>query len=67
MLFKLLHLADKCNNLTINNGNVELTQNRVGAVALLNCDLGFTLVGSGIRRCLSNGQWSGTQSICTRK
>ena len=28
------------------------------------CDEGFTLKGSVVRRCLSNGSWSGVQTVC---
>ena len=31
------------------------------------CDEGFTLRGSEIRQCLSNGTWSGNDTLCDGK
>ena len=31
------------------------------------CDQGFILKGSAVRRCMENGKWSGTEGICIGK
>ena len=31
------------------------------------CDQGFVLKGSAVRRCMENGTWNGTEAICIGK
>lgn len=31
------------------------------------CKLGFVLKGSAVRKCLENGTWNGTETICKGK
>ena len=31
------------------------------------CDQGFVLKGSAVRRCMENGAWNGTEAICIGK
>lgn len=37
------------------------------AVTSFECDIGFDLIGSSERTCLSNGTWSGLQPVCNCK
>lgn len=46
------------------NGNVQVTSTRIGAVATYSCNDGFTLVGNKNRVCRPNGQWSGGAPSC---
>ncbi|KAG8133887.1 hypothetical protein E2320_011636, partial [Naja naja] len=46
------------------NGNKIGTQITYGSTAIFTCDLGFMLVGSAVRECLSSGLWSGTETRC---
>ncbi|XP_068694975.1 sushi, von Willebrand factor type A, EGF and pentraxin domain-containing protein 1-like isoform X1 [Montipora foliosa] len=42
------------------SGNLTTFPNEI----VFGCDNGFLLVGSGVRRCLANGSWSGNQTFC---
>uniref|UniRef100_H3CV01 CUB and Sushi multiple domains 2 n=1 Tax=Tetraodon nigroviridis TaxID=99883 RepID=H3CV01_TETNG len=46
------------------NGNKIGTLTVFGATAIFSCNTGYTLVGSRVRECMSNGLWSGTQVQC---
>ncbi|PWA15041.1 hypothetical protein CCH79_00008738 [Gambusia affinis] len=46
------------------NGKKIGTQTTFGATAIFTCDVGFMLVGSAVRECLSSGLWSGTETKC---
>lgn len=46
------------------NGNKIGTLTVHGATAIFSCNTGYTLVGSRVRECLSNGLWSGTLVQC---
>ncbi|KAM7373267.1 hypothetical protein PAMP_008132 [Pampus punctatissimus] len=46
------------------NGKKIGTQTSFGATAIFTCDVGFMLVGSAVRECLSSGLWSGTETRC---
>ncbi|XP_017163010.1 CUB and sushi domain-containing protein 3-like isoform X2 [Poecilia reticulata] len=46
------------------NGKKVGTQMTFGATAIFTCDVGFMLVGSAVRECLSSGLWSGTETKC---
>ncbi|XP_063297188.1 CUB and sushi domain-containing protein 1 [Pelobates fuscus] len=46
------------------NGNKIGTLNVYGATTIFTCNSGYTLVGSHVRECLSNGLWSGTDTRC---
>lgn len=46
------------------NGNKIGTLTVYGATAIFSCNTGYTLVGSRVRECLSNGLWSGTLVQC---
>lgn len=49
------------------NGNKIGTLTVYGATAIFSCNTGYTLVGSRVRECMSNGLWSGTQVQCLGK
>uniref|UniRef100_A0A3B3V6U4 Sushi domain-containing protein n=1 Tax=Poecilia latipinna TaxID=48699 RepID=A0A3B3V6U4_9TELE len=46
------------------NGHKIGTLTVYGATAIFSCNTGYTLVGSRVRECMSNGLWSGTQVQC---
>uniref|UniRef100_A0A6Q2X490 CUB and Sushi multiple domains 3a n=1 Tax=Esox lucius TaxID=8010 RepID=A0A6Q2X490_ESOLU len=46
------------------NGKKIGTQMTFGATAIFTCDVGFMLVGSTVRECLSSGLWSGQETRC---
>ncbi|KAJ8268254.1 hypothetical protein COCON_G00134260 [Conger conger] len=46
------------------NGNKIGTLTVYGATAIFSCNTGYTLVGSRVRECMSNGLWSGTRVQC---
>ncbi|MCB9603534.1 MAG: hypothetical protein H6724_07490 [Sandaracinus sp.] len=46
------------------NGNVGAASTTFGSLAVYSCNDGFTLVGSNMRECQSNGTWSGTSPTC---
>ena len=63
--FFLSMLARGCQKLqNPENGNVQVTSTRIGAVAIYSCNDGFTLVGNKNRVCRPNGQWSGGAPSC---
>lgn len=60
-----LILVISCGDLgTPPNGNKIGTLTVYGATAIFSCNTGYTLVGSRVRECMSNGLWSGTQVQC---
>ncbi len=46
------------------NGDVRVSGLRVGSKATYSCDRGHKLRGNQIRKCQSNGQWSGSDPSC---
>lgn len=38
-----------------------------GDIVTFECDQGFVLKGSAVRRCMENGTWNGTEAICIGK
>ena len=46
---------------------VSSTGNEIGDTITIECNEGFTLLGTATRRCLSNGQWSGVPTQCAGK
>lgn len=49
------------------NGSVSGTETTFPNEAMFNCDEGFLLKGSTVRRCQADGSWSGTQASCKGK
>lgn len=63
-----LHAAVDCGVLEPPlNGKVMLMGTTVGSLALYNCDLGHILLGSAMRKCDANGEWSGSEPVCGGK
>ena len=46
---------------------INATGNTINDTIIIGCFENFTLVGSAIRRCQPNGQWSGTVTKCVGK
>ena len=46
------------------NGIVSVTGFSVGGVATYICNEGFELVGSEVRMCQGDGEWSGEEPQC---
>ena len=48
------------------NGSVTVNAEThyMGTVAMYTCNTGLYLVGEGVRVCLSDGTWSGTEPTC---
>lgn len=38
-----------------------------GDIVTFECDPGFVLKGSTVRKCLENGTWNGTEAVCRGK
>lgn len=49
------------------SGNKIGTLTVYGATAIFSCNTGYTLVGSRVRECMSNGLWSGSEVQCLGK
>ena len=49
------------------NGQVEMSGTSVADKASYSCNSGFMLMGSRMRSCLDNGQWSETAPTCESK
>ena len=52
---------------SLNYGNVIYEGNNTSSLARYTCNVGLVLQGSGVRQCLSTGDWGGIQPICKRK
>jgi len=60
-----MYLVISCGDLgTPPNGNKIGTLTVYGATAIFSCNTGYTLVGSRVRECMSNGLWSGAEVQC---
>ena len=46
------------------NGIVKFGSTNVRATATYVCNKGFVLVGSAVRVCQQDGEWSGEEPIC---
>lgn len=49
------------------NGRVSLSGTSMGSEASYSCDSGFTLVGSRVRVCQAEGEWSSEEPFCQGK
>ena len=55
----------------VDNGNVACSLGDDGVYSYEDtcdvlCNLGYTMTGSDTKRCLSNGSWSGMDTVCER-
>ena len=48
-------------------GQVQLDGTTEGSKARYSCNNGFDLIGNSVRKCQSNGRWSGQEPICQRR
>lgn len=61
----LLLTAKDCGNLTVpQNGSLSGRETIFPNEATFSCDEGFILNGSTVRRCQSDGTWSGIRTSC---
>ena len=52
----------------LTNGRTSYTCTHVGCTVTYTCNTGYLMTaGSSSRTCLSNGQWSGSHPVCSRK
>ncbi len=66
--FIWFYIVISCGDLgTPPNGNKIGTLTVYGATAIFSCNTGYTLVGSRVRECMSNGLWSGAEVQCLGK
>ena len=49
------------------NGDVDVSGIKIGSKAKYSCDRGFELKGTQVRKCQSNGEWSGREPSCKSK
>ena len=69
----LYFLADRqCLNLTTqSNGGMSCSSGREGVgydedICSFTCNTGYELTGSDTRTCQSDGNWSGSETLCSR-
>lgn len=46
------------------NGQRNVSGRQFNDTVTFSCNLGFTLVGSSLRRCRGSGNWDGVHPIC---
>ena len=46
------------------NGQVDLTGTGDGSEATYTCSEGYVLIGTEVRTCQSNGNWSSEEPLC---
>ena len=61
----------KCQEIQVDNGNVTCSFGDDGVYSYEDtcdviCNSGYTLAGSSTKMCLSNGSWSGMDTVCER-
>ena len=49
----------------ITDGVVIIVSRSVDALAVYNCSAGFEILGIDVRVCMEDGNWNGTEPICT--
>ena len=63
--FYLLLTAIDCGDPgTVKNGRRDLSSTTFSNTVTYFCDDGFIMIGSSVRRCRRNGQWSGSIPEC---
>lgn len=61
-----LSIAKDCGQLAIpTNGSANGRKTTYPNEVTFHCDDGFNIFGSRIRKCLSNGIWSGNETFCS--
>ncbi len=69
MYYNFVRSAVDCGDLiSPEYGEVLLLQgSTLGATAIYSCDLGFLLLGTTLRQCEANGEWSLSEPSCSGK
>ena len=68
----LIFIDIRCDNISVPaNGNTSCSSGREGVgydgdTCNFTCNTGYELTGSDTRTCKSDGNWSGTDTICKR-
>ncbi|XP_060077759.1 sushi, von Willebrand factor type A, EGF and pentraxin domain-containing protein 1-like, partial [Ylistrum balloti] len=50
--------------ISIQNGNVDFKELKLGSVSTYECNLGYELEGNEVRRCMPTLSWFGTDPVC---
>lgn len=53
-----------CSLLSIEDGNVTITNTTLGGVAIYTCDTGLLLIGNMERTCQADSTWTGIDPRC---
>ena len=56
----------ECQKYNISNGIVSFNGTVSGSVARQKCEEGFILIGTPLKTCLKSGNWTGTESKCSK-
>ena len=48
-------------------GSIDIQLTTFGATVKYSCNVGYNLIGSTTRQCLSNGTWSNVAPTCQSK
>ena len=66
--FPMLSIERSCGNPGVPvNGQKNSSTYQYGYSITFTCNVGYTLQGSNVRTCQTNGQWTGTQPTCQSK
>ena len=64
----MLRTERSCGNPgTPDNGEKNSSSYQYGNTISFTCNVGYTLQGSQVRTCQTNGEWTGTQPTCDSK
>ena len=64
----MLRTERSCGNPgTPDNGGKNSSAYQYGNAISFTCNVGYTMQGSQVRTCQTNGEWTGTQPTCTSK
>jgi len=64
----MLRTERSCGNPgTPENGEKNSSSYQYGSAISFSCNVGYTLQGSQVRTCQTNGEWTGTQPTCSSK
>ena len=60
----IFFLVLKCNDIPkLNNGNAHCTGTAFKDTCTFSCHRGYELIGSSLKECQSNGQWTGSDVV----